>query len=1150
MTDWGDDEPPRWRNGEVFDGRYKVIELLGRGGMGEVYRVRHREWGIDLAVKSPRRKLFWLGGPEQFAKEAEVWVSLSLHPNVCGCFYVRMLDDTPTVFAEYVAGGSLADWIAGRRLYKGERSAVLARILDLAIQMAWGLEHAHAHEDGGLVHQDVKPDNVLIEESAAGALTAKVTDFGLAKACRVMATAMEHEASPDASVLLSAGGWTPAYAPPEQAKGWVSRRSDIYSFAVSVLEMFTGGVTWKADPGEHLDVRRNGRREDPELPDLPDEVAALLQRCLRYDREDRPESMTEVADELVEIYRHVMGQTYPHARPIAADLLADERNNRGLSLLDLRRPAEAAKAFEVAITTDPRHLEATYNYGLHQWRSGAITDDVLISKLEAARTASGDSWLARYLLAEVHLERGDLTAARELLRTVEDRASEEDNVANALRKADQLTDARRVKTRTMSWWPEYERRVPDRDGRKVPYAPRTKIRFTADGRRALVASMKHVGLWDVHSGRCLFRRDESHYYKKVDVSADGRFALCGLDSEVQLWDLTSGRELWRVRAGEGSHPVTAVWLSADASTAATQSYGGNVMIWDARTGDLRLRLGRHGSLYRLSPDGKWALTRRDDDTIQLWDTTNGACQWELHGVNGAVPASISADSKTMAMARSGETGARAWENIGIWDLTTGEEKCTLTGHTGRVRSLSWSSDGQRLLSGGNDGTVRLWEPKSGRCLRTFPSTASWNQEVLLEPDSGHAVAADEDMVRWWTLLSDYTAPARLSRPRRHGELTRLEADVTTLVDAAEQAIAARRYGRAHELLTRARTSSGYERAPHVLSAWRSLAGVLPRVGVRASWQVGEFPGLSVSPCAVDLSPDGARVVSGGETLRVWDTDTGRCLREWDTGTGRSTRDIDNQPSPLTAVRISRDQRRVLSATRDGEICEWSIDTGDRLVKITTKQTGGTAQPARFSADGRWVLICGRDKAIHLWDLDTGRVRTVPGHGPNGFVTTDLSVSPDGRRAVSGSWDRTVRVWDMDTGECTHVLTGHTDEVRSVSLSPDGSFVLSSGGDRTIRLWDLASGACVHVQRDLPGYAQTVRYVCDGRFVMAVLPGRPTSVIQVWDPHTGRFLHTLDTGQSGNWASAFTPDGRFALTGSAGTPLRLWELDWELAPSST
>ncbi|MFJ2899010.1 protein kinase [Streptomyces sp. NPDC087218] len=1166
MTGMRSEEPSSWRVGDVIDDRYEVLAELGRGGMGVVHRVRDREWGVDLAVKSPRPGRFQsVGHRDLFVNEAEAWVGLGLHPNVCGCYSVRLLDGAPRVFAEYVAGGSLADWIADGRLYAGELSEVRARILDVAIQMAWGLEHAHCHDAGGLVHQDVKPANVLVDVGADAAFTAKVTDFGLARA---RAGASVDGGVPEgASANVSWGGMTLAYASPEQAKGErVGRGSDIYSFAVSVLEMFIGGRTWMVGPvaAEVLADHRAGRRNTDRIG-IPAEVVALLDRCLRHDRAARPRSMPEVAGELVEVYRRTVGEAYPRHQPVAADLRADELNNRGLSLLDLGRPAQAAKAFEAAVDIDPRHLEATYNDGLRRWRSGALTDDALISRLEAARTASRDSWTARYLLAEVNLERGDIATADALLGTVEEMAPEQPKVAGALRTVREggASDRSRVTSRPMGWWPAEERWVSDVDGLKVPQAPRTKFRLTADGRRALVSSRKHVGLWDLHSGQCLFRRDEPHYYKEIDVSADGRFVMCGLDRQLHLWDLVRHRRLWRVDFNEesgpstsrrfgadGRAPVSAVRLSADGRVAVAQTGGGSVTIWDALTGELSLRLGQQGSLAALSPDGRSVLITTDDGSLQLWDTT-GALRWEAHGVNAAaVPASISADSRSVAMARSRGTTKRSWEDIGVWDLTTGAQTHTLTGHTRRVVSLSWSSDGQALLSGGADGTARLWELDSGRCLRTFPSTASCRQQVLLVPGARRAVAADEDGVRWWPLPDHYTAPPRLSPPHRHGELARLQTDVGTLVDAAERARDGRRYGEARELLARARQTPGFERAPHVLSAWRSLAGVLPQVGVRASWQVGELPGLSVAPCAVDLSSDGARVVSAGESLRVWDTRTGRCLREWAVGTGLDTRAHIDRPSPFTAVRLSSDQQRVLSATQDGQLSVWSIDTGDRLTDITDERAGRGAEPACFSTNGHWALTADRNKALHLWDLKNGRLaRTLCGHGRNGFITTDLWVHPDGHRAVSGSWDRTVRVWDLDTGKCTNVLDSPT-ETSSVALSPDGAFAVSCGNDRTIRLWDLGSGTCVRSQQHLPGHAQTVRYICDGRFVAVAVSSRPTSMVQIWDPRTGQFVHTLDTQQIGIWACAFTPDGRYALTAGANTPLRLWELDWELASHPT
>jgi serine/threonine protein kinase len=402
-----------WRAGDVVDGRYEVLGKLGRGGMGVVHRVRHLGWGIDLAVKSPNREVFQ--SPEArrgFVAEAETWVLLGVHPHVCACHYVRVLDGVPRVFAEYLPGGSLRQRIDDRRLYQGARVEVLARLLDAAIQVAWGLGHAHGR---GLVHQDVKPANVLVDADG----TVKVTDFGLARARAVAATGPpDQDITAGASVLVPFGGMTRAYASPEQLAGVpLGRRSDVFSFAVSVLEMFTGELTWVAGPaaGEALAAHRADGGAGSGLPVMPPGLAGLLARCLSQDPDRRAGSMVEIAAELTGIFQQVTGDVYPRAVPVPADLLADEQNNRALSLLDLGRPDEARQAFTAALSADPRHLAAAYNAGLIRWRGGQVTDDDLITELEQARADTGDAGLVAYLLAQVHAERGDLDSARQLL---------------------------------------------------------------------------------------------------------------------------------------------------------------------------------------------------------------------------------------------------------------------------------------------------------------------------------------------------------------------------------------------------------------------------------------------------------------------------------------------------------------------------------------------------------------------------------------------------------------------------------------------------------------------------------------------------------------------------------------------------------------
>ena len=170
--------PAVWDVGDVILDTYDVKHVHEGGGMGLVYRVHHRDWDQAMAVKSPRPEYFATEAhKENFVRECLTWVGLGLHPNIVCCYYVRVLGGIPRVFAEYVEGGSLKEWIEGRKLYEGGHERSRARMLDIAIQFAWGLHYAHAK---GLIHQDIKPANVMMSPDG----TPKVTDFGLAQVTR------------------------------------------------------------------------------------------------------------------------------------------------------------------------------------------------------------------------------------------------------------------------------------------------------------------------------------------------------------------------------------------------------------------------------------------------------------------------------------------------------------------------------------------------------------------------------------------------------------------------------------------------------------------------------------------------------------------------------------------------------------------------------------------------------------------------------------------------------------------------------------------------------------------------------------------------------------------------------------------------------
>ena len=132
-----DEVPDVWLPGDVILDLYEVQGLLGEGRIRKVYRVHHKGWNTDLAVKSPRPEMLSQpGAAENFEREAETWVNLGLHEHTVSCYYVRRLGGIPRVFAEYIAGGSLKDWIDQGQLYAGgpDKEQPLERILDIAIQ--------------------------------------------------------------------------------------------------------------------------------------------------------------------------------------------------------------------------------------------------------------------------------------------------------------------------------------------------------------------------------------------------------------------------------------------------------------------------------------------------------------------------------------------------------------------------------------------------------------------------------------------------------------------------------------------------------------------------------------------------------------------------------------------------------------------------------------------------------------------------------------------------------------------------------------------------------------------------------------------------------------------------------------------------------
>ncbi len=356
--------------GKVVDGRYRVLEVIGRGGMGVVYRVEHLRMGKIAAMKVLHRDL--AQDPEivqRFEREAAA-VSRLHHPHTVQVFDFGNAQGALYLIMEYVRGLDLA------RIVSRDGPIPWPRCAPLFAQICGALQEAH---ELGIVHRDLKPENVLITRTTRGRDYAKVLDFGLAK--------LDQRGAPTRETERNAIVGTPYFMAPEQIRGEeVDARTDIYSFGALMFELLTGQHLYSGSTA--VGVLTKHLTAEPDAPSMrapklaiPPEVDHLCRKALARDPSARWQTAAELGEAIEEIYAETVHDTTgagsrPGSRALAGGRLVLE-HDEGASDLRLRR--SDIDAFERGL----KHRRVMLLGGTGALAIGAIVGGALLLSREA-----------------------------------------------------------------------------------------------------------------------------------------------------------------------------------------------------------------------------------------------------------------------------------------------------------------------------------------------------------------------------------------------------------------------------------------------------------------------------------------------------------------------------------------------------------------------------------------------------------------------------------------------------------------------------------------------------------------------------------------------------------------------------------------------
>lgn len=1048
---------------EAFDAvlpGYEVHELIGRGGMGAVYRARELELNRDVAVKllltRSADKLERLAA--RFAREAEITARLD-HPSIVPVFSSGFDSEGRCYYTmRLVRGREVKEVIrlAAEEAEGWNRSRAIAVLVKICQAMAF------AHERG-VVHRDLKPANVMVGDLGE----VYVMDWGLARMhgqtdvrdIRIRTgdsegpSPVEQPGKPSNDLLMTMDGaviGTPAYMPPEQARGEVDQvdhLSDIYALGAILYQLLTGRAPYlppdgKSSPIKLLTAVIDGPPEPVGSlsPDTPDELNAICEKAMAREREQRYQSALDMAEDLQAFLDDRVVKAYRTGALVEARKWVTR--NRSIALLSMLAILLAVMGFATVSIVQFRSnrdlLEANgekqraLNAELQtSEKLGDVNTDLqeanatITQALQRADDAS-DRALLRTYVAEINLASVAAQTPDGIARAVE--------LVNHWESVPPISDQRRaIDPRGWEWF--YLKSLGNSAVRTIETGHKGYcIAWSPDGKRlAHGCGSRDAGVYILEGAsperlrRIAVVNHARGYVTACDWSPDGsRLASGGHDGAVRVWDTGDWSQH---RVIDGKYRRDALRWHPDGDHLAVGDVSGAVEIRSVEDGALIASVKASGFKdLTWSPDGKQIAIACVHGVV-LADAASGQVLRTLANI-GKRAHSVAWNGDLIAYGQSDG-------HVSRWEASSGTHLSTETIHIKDVSLLRFSPDGSQLASSGDQGVIHVSPRSGGKPLFSFAGHMDEIKGLSWSPD-GRTIASTgtDDTVRLWQLVA-----RQQNLPADGKKVDSLAWNPAgTLVATTNSShgviISDPRTKRIQQWIDQDADFVAWSPDGRRIVFAEFDRGDLTVWDIEKKAQVGRLPRPESNLDLVSWSPGTQIVATFRSGFRVWDATT---FAEVFAKTNR--RRLGCAASP--------DGRR-LATTTEVELEIWRTDTWQR----TAHPIEGDAEDDAvcWSPDGTQIALA-TESGIGVIDVESGaRLMTLRGH--TGEVKS-IAWHPTEPRLASGSNDHSIRIWCLRTGSEVLSLHDHSDPVNCVAWSPDGMSLVSGSDDETVLIRDLA-----------------------------------------------------------------------------------------------